>query len=394
MVATATRRLVPRRELRESAALSGRVDRDKGIIYGVKVVGRHSPNTHGVQGVEGTDYTLAALKDALPMYEGICVNVDHPTRGGPPKDRSARDRFAWVEEAKVTDDGIFGDLHFLDPNDPLAVKMMNAADEKPDAFALSHNAWGKGEIQDKRYVITAIPEVRSVDIVADGGTNRSLFESHGAKTMTTLRAILEAAPKKKYRRLRKLMEMYEDAGDMEMEAPEQPADNGAAGGLDEEDHLFQAFKKLKAEDPERANKILAMLKAEVEGGGEGEGAQLDEDDEGAEGEGGEVGAGEGKVKEGEECDDKKDKVMKESKERVRVCCKLAGIEATTELVESLAPLRTTKAIAAILTQLRSSSKTSAPRSAAAGSVQIRESRQGNKVMPKTAEEQAVLLLRG
>jgi len=168
-----------------------RVDRTAGVIYGVKVVGRKSPNTHGVRGVEGTDYTLEALRAAQHLYEGLNVNVDHPDRQNPGKDRSARDRFAWIEKTTVTEDGIFGNLHFLDPTDPLAVRMLNAAEKKPDAFGLSHNAFGKGKVQGNRYVITEIPEVRSVDIVADAGSTNSLFESREQpmKKQTLLEAL-------------------------------------------------------------------------------------------------------------------------------------------------------------------------------------------------------------
>lgn len=178
-MSTATATLV-RRHLRELRRLKGRVDRAAGVIYGVKVVGLSSPNTHGVRGAEGTTYTSEALSRALPLYEGIKVNVDHPPRGKPGMERSARDRFAWLEDAHLAEGGIFADLHFLDPTDPLAVKMMNAAEENPSCYALSHNAVGRGEVRGGRYVVVEIPEVHSVDIVADGGTNRSLFESKDA----------------------------------------------------------------------------------------------------------------------------------------------------------------------------------------------------------------------
>jgi len=42
------------------------IDREKGIIKGVKIIGFNSQN--------GRKYLPEALKDAVPMYEGIKVN--------------------------------------------------------------------------------------------------------------------------------------------------------------------------------------------------------------------------------------------------------------------------------------------------------------------------------
>jgi len=60
------------------------IDREKGIIKGVKIIGFNSQN--------GRKYLPEALKDAVPMYEGIKVNIDHPEKG-PTQQRSSHDRF-------------------------------------------------------------------------------------------------------------------------------------------------------------------------------------------------------------------------------------------------------------------------------------------------------------
>lgn len=54
-----------------------RVDREAGIVYSVRVLGRSSPNSHGVKGVSGTVYTTEAMREALPLYEGIRVMAGH-----------------------------------------------------------------------------------------------------------------------------------------------------------------------------------------------------------------------------------------------------------------------------------------------------------------------------
>ena len=57
-----------------------RVDREKGIIFGVKICGTTSTNTHGIRGVEGTDYPIQVLRESNPLYGGINVNIGHRLR--------------------------------------------------------------------------------------------------------------------------------------------------------------------------------------------------------------------------------------------------------------------------------------------------------------------------
>lgn len=377
-----------------------RVDREHGIIYGVKVVGRSSPNTHGVQGVEGTDYTREALESELPQIEGINVNVDHPPRQKPGQERSARDRFAWIQEARIDDDGIFGDLHFLDPSDPLAVKMMNAAESKPDAFALSHNAVGNGTVKNKRYVIQEVPEVRSVDIVADGGTNRSLFESRNMKKTMTRRAYIEKAIRESKSltpiKCKQLLEMTKNCG----EDMDEEGSVSAAGTMEADDeptphdHMTNAIGGLvKSDDPDdhdKASKILKLMRpAEEEddsddnddSGGK-KGKDVEEDDEG-ESQAGRGKPTKGKGEENTEDDSKGKENMESRQRRAKKRCELAGVNPTADLIESLAgvPSQTWDSLLIAVKNAGGASNqgsgkkgSSAPRSAAAGSVNVRESR--------------------
>ncbi len=394
-----SRRAALLRTLREGAPLAGRVDWDEGIIFGVKVNGRTSPNTHGVEGARSSEYTMEALREELPQIEGIEVNVDHPDRHQPDRDVSARDRYAWITEAHLTEDGIFGNLHFYNPKGELAVSMMTSAEKRQGkGFALSHNARGSGDVVNGVYRITTVPEVRSVDIVADGGSNRSLFEGRRGRKMKTitLREYL-ALPlaKGRNKRLRKLCEMYEAAGDMPMEAPpEEPAEAGGGaepmGETDELDHLFQAFKKCLTDDPEKAKKILKLLEPEKGGGGEEPLEENEEEEE--ETEPGKKGKD---MEEGEE--PSMGRKTNESRHRlVQEECELAGVEATRDLVESLAPLNGKGRRAVLRTikgQGRGGAGNGAARSASPWSP-LRESRDNGRAVPKTAEEQATALLRG
>ena len=87
------------------ATFSGKpstVDRDKGIIFGVKVIGTDSSR--------GYRYPLETLQDAVSrkLYEGVKVNVNHLLESGAL--RPAEDRFGQLLNARFESDGIYADL--------------------------------------------------------------------------------------------------------------------------------------------------------------------------------------------------------------------------------------------------------------------------------------------
>ncbi len=249
---------------------ASRVDRDAGIIYGVKVLGRTSPNKHGLnEAVNGTEYTAEALSNAVGLYENLKVNVDHPPRDKPGKDRSAHDRLGKLVNVRVTDEGMFADLVLLKSH-PLADRLMEAAEHMPDAFGLSHNAWGKGDVVNGKYVITEIPEVRSVDVVADAGTVNSLFESREAPvTLKKLVEILEGKSKLK-KAFRRVLEDDTYAS--------MPMEDAGGDGVD--DHLCNAINAIVKGDGDtsiKVKKIRKLLKMMDEPDTEEE--PVEEDDE-------------------------------------------------------------------------------------------------------------------
>jgi hypothetical protein len=153
----------------ESSGSSNRmvVDRENGIIRGVKVLGLISDN--------GRQYLPSAVKAAQKMYEGIKVNIDHPAHAD--DSRSATDRFGKLINIHfVEGEGLYGDLEFLTTH-PMAARICEAAERMPDAFGLSHNAQGEGDEKDGIFVVSKIVEVRHVDVVADPATTKSLSES-------------------------------------------------------------------------------------------------------------------------------------------------------------------------------------------------------------------------
>lgn len=148
---------------------SSRVDRVRGIVSGVKIIGLRSRH--------GYDYTPEALRAAIPLYEGIKVNIDHPDRKSPGAARSYADRFGKLVNVRfVSGQGLVGDFHY-NTQHALADQFAWDAENNPNACGFSHNAAGSVVNRNGTQVCESIDSVRSVDLVADPATTASLFES-------------------------------------------------------------------------------------------------------------------------------------------------------------------------------------------------------------------------
>lgn len=144
-----------------------RVDRDSSVIHGVRVLGPSSLN--------GRQYSSQAIQKAASLYENRPVNVDHSGSqdGG---QRRVSDRFGWLKNVRFANAGLEADLHFLKSH-PQAESVVEAAERNPALFGLSHNADGRMTRNGSQYIVEEIVGVRSVDLVADPATTKSLFES-------------------------------------------------------------------------------------------------------------------------------------------------------------------------------------------------------------------------
>ena len=162
-------------EIRDYTSLGNlKVDRVGAIVHNVKIIGFQSANDR--------EYTPEALRQAIPMYEGVNVNIDHPD-GGPDEQRSAWDRIGFLKNVKfVEGKGLYGDLHLL-PSHPFTERILEAAEKMPQIYGLSHNAKGEGfeDKKTKKFVVNKVAEVRHVDLVADPATTHSLAESKEAE---------------------------------------------------------------------------------------------------------------------------------------------------------------------------------------------------------------------
>lgn len=157
-------------EFVDSRGVEMRVDRHRGVIRGVKILGTESRN--------GRTYLPEALREAARLYEGAKVNVNHP-RGNPAAARDYQDRMGVLRSVEVRPEaGLFADFHF-NPKHALAEQLIWDAEHMPENVGFSHNVQARTARRGDRVVVEAITKVQSVDLVADPATTRGLFESTG-----------------------------------------------------------------------------------------------------------------------------------------------------------------------------------------------------------------------
>lgn len=160
----------PIQEFIDSRGAALRVDDRGGVIHGVKILGLASRN--------GRRYLPAALEDAVALYEGAKVNVNHP-KGAPNAPRDYQERIGVLRNvlfrAAESDGGLYGDLHY-NPRHALAEQLAWDARHAPENVGLSHNVLAVTARRGDETVVERIERVQSVDLVADPATTRGLFE--------------------------------------------------------------------------------------------------------------------------------------------------------------------------------------------------------------------------
>lgn len=155
---------------------SGMIDREKSIVYGVRIVNPESRN--------GYRYPTPVLAKSTEIYEGRAVNVGH--RKNPTDFDDPLVKFGVLKNIRVEDGGLAGDLHY-NPKHAFAEPFLWACENNPSQYSLSHHArceWEKRPAADGKRVAKAILEVASVDIVSEGGTTFGVFESKGDSVET------------------------------------------------------------------------------------------------------------------------------------------------------------------------------------------------------------------
>jgi len=165
-------------ETAHTATNDVRIDRDAGVIFGVKIIGCDSRN--------GRHYPNDTLRQAIPLYENSKVNLDHPD-GDPRKSRSYHARFGMIRNVQLREnEGLYADFWF-NPRHTIAEQLLWDAEHAPDNVGFSHNVEAvvkrqtaverAGGLRPSTAIVEKIVAVRSVDLVADPATTQGLFES-------------------------------------------------------------------------------------------------------------------------------------------------------------------------------------------------------------------------
>ena len=159
-------------EFCDSRGVAMRVDRQAGVIRGVKILGLQSRN--------GRTYLPEALAQAAPALrrrQGQRESSQGQSRPARATTRTASARFAtWPCRPG---EGLFADFHF-NPKHALAEQLLWDAEHAPENVGFSHNVEARTARRGEQVVVEAITRVQSVDLVADPATTRGLFEAAAA----------------------------------------------------------------------------------------------------------------------------------------------------------------------------------------------------------------------
>ena len=243
--ATATETRLAERSYLPDARHAHRIDREAGVIRGVRVIGFESVNKRR--------YPREMLERSLAKYEGVDVNLDHAIS---PTARRIGDSWGVLRDPKLHEDGVYADLHYLTSHaqTPMLLEM---AERFPRNFGLSHVAMGAIEKgSDGWSNVTEIAAIESVDVVRKPATNSGLFESQGKarrrRKASELCKQLEGFARAD--RLAKLLESpdYAEYGQMPVEGPVDMPD-AAEKPDDAADALEQGVEAL----------VMAILKQDL-----------------------------------------------------------------------------------------------------------------------------------
>lgn len=253
-----------------------RIDRERRVIEGVRVLGRFSRNSHGLAEAEnGTEYTPECMREALPLYEGAEVLSGHEQPGQRRASGGNDDVVGVLRnvrlEGSAGQECIRADLHYFETH-KLVGRLIEDVERAIGVFGLSHDASAGRERFDranKRLVIESLSAVRSVDLVRKPATNRNLWESHEGKPMpkTTLRELLEALrltpARRKWRN--RLLEMGDDMPGMDapVDAPaptEEPDDALWSGFMAAITKLCEKYKAGEMDYKQAGKAVMDYLK--------------------------------------------------------------------------------------------------------------------------------------
>lgn len=161
-----------REEIREGLVLEqARADRAARRISDVALLGRVSKNNRVC--------SKQALRDAVELYPGAQVYLDHPTesemrdRDGV---RSVRDLAGRVANPRLAGDMVRGDLEVLESDTGSLV--LSLAEQMPEVVGMSHRASGTVRVNDEgTQIVEGLDRVFGVELVTEPASTGGLTEA-------------------------------------------------------------------------------------------------------------------------------------------------------------------------------------------------------------------------
>jgi hypothetical protein len=143
-----------------------RIDRDAGMLIGVRIM--------GIKSAHGYEYSLDAQRAACPRYEQMPVGLDHDYTGGP---MSVEAAWGTLCNPRVDERGTVADLRYLKTH-VRTEQVLEDAERDVGLFSLS--AVTTRVVEQPKGTVKSFSPVR-VDLVVRGATTKRLFEQENAK---------------------------------------------------------------------------------------------------------------------------------------------------------------------------------------------------------------------
>jgi len=185
-------------ELKEKATpgalLEANFDKKNMIVHNVVFLGPNSSR--------GYTYKEEAIQEALPLFEGATMYIDHQSEESVEKGdvRSVHELLGQAKNARVVGDKVRGDMHLVNTAD-IRNNIFPIMEHFKDQIGNSLAGFGEKVKENGKEVVVKITHVNSIDLVTRPGTTSGLFESrkknsdknkNGGNTKVTIEEILEA----------------------------------------------------------------------------------------------------------------------------------------------------------------------------------------------------------
>lgn len=218
-----------------------RIDREKCVVYGVKVLGERSTNPPPRNHV----YPPETRRAAAQIVEGARAFVGHGdvearTKGSP---RNYADSIGVHRNIREEGDGLRSDFHY-NPKHPLTEQFLYDAEHCPEnvGFSIFARAGSKRRGPNGESIVESIQFDRrshSIDLVCTGATTHTLSEEAMAPTTKKIKAVLAEAYAGDAAKI-SLVNLIEQDMPAEMSA-DMPAPETSASA---DDQVTSAFKSM------------------------------------------------------------------------------------------------------------------------------------------------------